>query len=139
MGVSRVVCCQVRGLRDELITRPEGSYRLWCVAVCDLETSRLRSPWPVFGRSATGVGGAGGAMSTRSDNSTIYRQELQKVTKPDLKMVLPSETETCSIHVKALNGYTEFKLCHTEHKHCRYIFFFIYFPKSYLRNPFRRG
>ena len=27
-----------RGLCDELITRPEESYRLWCVTVCDLET-----------------------------------------------------------------------------------------------------
>ena len=26
-----------RGLCDELITRPEESYRLWCVAECDLE------------------------------------------------------------------------------------------------------
>jgi len=25
------------GLCDELITRPEESYRLWCVVVCDLE------------------------------------------------------------------------------------------------------
>jgi hypothetical protein len=25
-----------RGLCDELITRPEESYRLWCVVVCDL-------------------------------------------------------------------------------------------------------
>jgi len=29
-----------RGLCDELITRPEESYRLWCV-MCDLETSRM--------------------------------------------------------------------------------------------------
>jgi len=29
-----------RGLCDELITRPEESYRLCCVVVCDLETSR---------------------------------------------------------------------------------------------------
>ena len=28
-----------RGLCDELITRPEESYRLWCVVVYDLETS----------------------------------------------------------------------------------------------------
>jgi hypothetical protein len=28
-----------RGLCDELISRPEESYRLWCVVVCDLETS----------------------------------------------------------------------------------------------------
>jgi len=26
-----------RGLCDELIIRPEESYRLWCVVVCDLE------------------------------------------------------------------------------------------------------
>jgi len=26
-----------RGLCDELIARPEESYRLWCVVVCDLE------------------------------------------------------------------------------------------------------
>jgi len=37
------VCCECcvllgRGLCDELITRPEESYRLWCV-VCYLETS----------------------------------------------------------------------------------------------------
>jgi len=28
-----------RGLCDELITRPEESYRLWYVIVCDQETS----------------------------------------------------------------------------------------------------
>jgi len=33
-----------RGLCDELITRPEESYRLCCV-VCDLETSRMDSPY----------------------------------------------------------------------------------------------
>ena len=26
---------------DELITRPEEAYRLWCVVVCDLKTSRI--------------------------------------------------------------------------------------------------
>ena len=41
------VCCECcvlssRGLCDGLITRPEESYRLWCVLVCDLETSRMR-------------------------------------------------------------------------------------------------
>jgi hypothetical protein len=38
-----------RFLCDELITRPEGSYWLWCVVVCDLETSRMRRPWPTGG------------------------------------------------------------------------------------------
>ena len=36
------VCCECRVLSgrdlcDELITRPEEFYRLWCVVVCDLE------------------------------------------------------------------------------------------------------
>jgi hypothetical protein len=44
------VCCDCRvlsggGLCDELITRPEESYRLWCVVVCDLETSRIGAPY----------------------------------------------------------------------------------------------
>jgi hypothetical protein len=36
------VCLSGRGLCDGLITRPEESYRLCCVIVCDLETSRMR-------------------------------------------------------------------------------------------------
>ena len=38
-------CCVLsgRGLCDEITTRPEESYRLWWVAVCDIETSSLRS------------------------------------------------------------------------------------------------
>jgi hypothetical protein len=51
------VCCECcvlsgRGLCDDLITRPEESYRLWRVVVCDQETSWLRRPWPALGRSA---------------------------------------------------------------------------------------
>jgi len=48
-------CCVLsgRGLCDELIARPEESYRLWSVVVCDLETSRTWRPWPALGRSAT--------------------------------------------------------------------------------------
>jgi hypothetical protein len=34
-----------RGLCDELITRPEESYRLCCIVVCDLETSRVGAPY----------------------------------------------------------------------------------------------
>jgi len=33
-----------RGLCDELITRPEESYRMCCVVVCDLEASRIGAP-----------------------------------------------------------------------------------------------
>jgi hypothetical protein len=34
-----------RGLCNELITRPEESYWLWCFVVCDLETLWMRRPW----------------------------------------------------------------------------------------------
>ena len=30
-----------RGLSEELITRPDESYRLWCVVECDLETTKI--------------------------------------------------------------------------------------------------
>jgi len=45
------VCCECcvltsRGICDELITRPEESYRLWCFVVCYLETSWMRRPSP---------------------------------------------------------------------------------------------
>ena len=44
------VCCECRvlsgrSLCDELITCPEESCRLWCVVVCDLETSRTGAPY----------------------------------------------------------------------------------------------
>jgi hypothetical protein len=50
-GTWMLVCCEWcilsgRGLCDELITRPVECYRLWCLVVCDLETSWMRSPWP---------------------------------------------------------------------------------------------
>ena len=46
LGASMFVCCVLsgRGLCDEPITRPEESYRLWCVVVGDLETSGMRRP-----------------------------------------------------------------------------------------------
>ena len=36
-------CCVLsgRGLCDELITRPDESYRLWCVVVCGIEKITL--------------------------------------------------------------------------------------------------
>jgi hypothetical protein len=44
-------CCVLSGtgLCDELIPRPEESYRLWRVVVCSLETSCVRRPWPTWG------------------------------------------------------------------------------------------
>ena len=52
-GAWMFVCCECcvlsgRGLCDELITRPEESYRPWSVVVRDLETSWMRrGPGPL--------------------------------------------------------------------------------------------
>jgi len=53
------VCCECcvlsgRGLCNESITRLEEFYWLWCVVLCDLETSRMRRPWPALDPSTTG-------------------------------------------------------------------------------------
>ena len=53
-GAWMSVCCKLRafsarGLFDELLTRPEESYRLWCVVMCDIEMSWMRRPWPTGG------------------------------------------------------------------------------------------
>jgi len=67
------VCCECcvlsgGGLCNELITRPEESYRLWCVVVCDLETSRMRRPWP------TGRGGEGLLCQNKQTNTQTNTQ-----------------------------------------------------------------
>jgi hypothetical protein len=49
LSVVSVVCLSGRGLCDGLITRPEESYRLCCVVVCDLEISRMRRLKPASG------------------------------------------------------------------------------------------
>ena len=54
-GAWMFVCCECcvlscRGLCDGLITRPETSYRLWRVVLCDQETSKTRRL-----KSATGL------------------------------------------------------------------------------------
>jgi hypothetical protein len=48
------VCCECcvlsgRGICERLITRPEVSYRLWRVVVCDQETSNTRRLKPATG------------------------------------------------------------------------------------------
>jgi hypothetical protein len=47
------VCCVGSGLCDELITRPEDSYRCGVSNVCDVGTSRMRRPRPELGYYVT--------------------------------------------------------------------------------------
>jgi hypothetical protein len=51
-----VVCCQVEVSASGLIIRPEESYRVWCVFVCDREASTMRRPVH-WGLSSLGGGG----------------------------------------------------------------------------------
>jgi hypothetical protein len=59
-------CCVLsgRGLCVGLITRPEESYRVWCVIVCDHESSVMGKPWP--------TGGGGGGRLRHSKKDKIY-------------------------------------------------------------------
>ena len=51
MSVVSVVCCQVEVSVTSWSFVHGESYRLWCVVVCDLETSWMRRPWPTGGLS----------------------------------------------------------------------------------------
>ena len=47
--LSWVLWVSGRGLCDELISRPEESYRLGRVVVCEMEPPWMRRPWPTGG------------------------------------------------------------------------------------------
>jgi len=65
-----------RGLCDELITRPEESYRLCCVVVCDLESSRMGAPY-------------------------IYIYDISRL-RPFLKTVATGQPRTLAIFIRNL-------------------------------------
>ena len=58
----RCECCLLsgRGLCDEPITRPEESYRLYCVVMCDLETLGNEETLVHCGGGERGAQGSGG-------------------------------------------------------------------------------
>jgi len=64
-----------RGLCDELITRPEESYRLCCVVVCNLETSRTGAPY-IYDISRLRVKSASANVSFYTNNSKMPNFEL---------------------------------------------------------------
>ena len=71
-----------RGLCDELITRPEESYRLCCVVVCDLETLRIGDPY-IY---------------------DISNLRVNKLCGQNAELFTVTPNETYSILNKALNG-----------------------------------
>jgi len=72
MDVCLLCVLSGRGLCDELITRPEEYYLLWCVVVCDLETSWMRKPWPTGGCCAKT-----NKQTNKQTNITVERLDTQ--------------------------------------------------------------
>ena len=75
-GAWMFVCCECfvssgRGLCDDLISRPEESYRPWLVVVCGLETSWMRRPWPTCGAVAS--------KTNKQTNKLYYVVQLLKL------------------------------------------------------------
>ena len=64
-----------RGLCDGLITRPEESYRLWRVVVCDQETPKTRRLNPATGYENTTAMGCN-ARKTNKQHASTYRYRL---------------------------------------------------------------
>jgi len=87
------VCCECRvlsgrSLCDELIARPEESYRLCCIVVCDLETSRIGAPY-IYDISSLRVNvkvHVNGAYATSLCNLILIL--LMAELKPDVSCVL---------------------------------------------------
>jgi len=95
-GAWKFVCCECcvlsgRGLCDDLIPRPEESYRLWCVVVCDLEISRMRMPWPALDRSAT-------AVTTALLRAKRWYSSLNRISDPQMsKSIQPQRIAFVSV------------------------------------------
>ena len=89
-GAWMSVCCECcvlsgRGLCDELIIRPEESYRLWCVVVCDLETSWMRRPRPT-----------GGCRAKNKQKQNIHNPAVEIWTMTLWKRQFPEHREICT-------------------------------------------
>ena len=90
-GAWMCVCCEFcvlsgRGLCDELITRPEESYWMWCFVLCDLENSWMRTPWST-----------GGYCAKREKDElcglthySLHREILQLTNSQDCRLLLYS-------------------------------------------------
>jgi len=71
-----------RCLCDELITRPEESYRIWCVVMCDLETLWMRRPRPTGGCRAKNKH----HMETKIQNLLSFYKTYWKIAKKKKKL-----------------------------------------------------
>ena len=109
------VCCECcvlsgRGLCDELITRPEESYRLWC-AVCDLETTKIlvnEEEAKEWTRGAI----APRERERKKNKETVFLEDRRKynlrIQKKNLLVNLPLEAETAITKLPAFDSVRVF-------------------------------
>ena len=105
------VCCECcvlsgRGLCDELVTRPEESYGLLCVVVCDLETSRMRRPWP--------TGGLSRQKQNKTKNNIVNLQFL-----PDIMQNFPFLLNNKNSFSVTLNAFSFSQISDLIGKNCK--------------------
>ena len=84
-GAWMTVCCEScvlsgRGLCNGLITRPEESYRLWCVVVWST-ISWMRRPWPALGRRAKTQNTVHTLIINISPTKTLNKIQFMRKTK----------------------------------------------------------
>jgi len=72
-----------RGICDEMITRPEESYRVWCVVMCDREASTLTRPVHWWLSSLGGI-----STSLWHTTHSAFRSFLLTVTNQQLLLKL---------------------------------------------------
>jgi hypothetical protein len=99
------VCCECyvlsgRGLCDGLITRPEESYRLWRVVVCDQETSKNEEAKARY-RAVEHTTTMG--CNARKTNNKRYLVSYAKETSIYIFVMIQLVLTTCS-PVRSLHG-----------------------------------
>jgi hypothetical protein len=111
------VCCECRvlsgkSLYEELITRPEESYRLCCVVVCDLETSRIGAPY-IYDISNLRVNRLGAVQNAPrllwrnylASNITGYHPAMGQVSLPVLRFYPVGINPPIPTHIIILYHY----------------------------------
>jgi len=93
-GVCVCVFVVSRGLRDELISRPEEFYTLWRVVVRDIETSWVRRHW------STGGGGSRAENKQKTKNMEFLcffhpRSSKHHVPHPAFRDLFTCNSEEC--------------------------------------------
>ena len=108
------VCCECRvlsgrSLCDELITRPEESYRLCCI-VCDLETSRIGTPYIyIYDISSLRVKHLSHRVHNAEKSHAKYFQNIQINCWAAIPLSLPSWLTSCLFqHDKLILGDTKY-------------------------------